>query len=123
MRYINENNMINKEEKIRNILHSVQTISALSDCITIEFYNDLIDYKFKQPILNQKAKRIKEYCDDIKKLATTQTKVIDADYMAYEHSTAMHRLFKWFSIIDAKQINEYMDELERLDALPTKTVN
>lgn len=110
--------MSTKEEKIKNILHSVQTISALAECITIEFQNDLIDYRFKQPILNQKAKRIKEYTEDIKKLCTVHAKVLDEEYMAYEHSVAMHRLFKWFALLDANQINEYMDKLEKLDSLP-----
>lgn len=106
-----------KEKKIKDILHSVQAISALAECITIEFYNDLVDHKFKQPILNQKSKRIKEYADDIKKLCTVHTKVLDKEYMEYEHSVAMHRLFKWFCLLDANQINEYMDRVENINDL------
>ena len=102
-------------KKVKDVLHSVQTISALANCIIIEHQNDLIDSRFKIPVLNQKAKRIREYSEDIKKALLTFTVVKDEDYTNYEHSTAMHRLFKWFALLDAEQINSYMDELESLD--------
>jgi DNA-directed RNA polymerase subunit F len=110
-------------KKVKDVLHSVQTISALANCIIIEHQNDLIDSRFKIPVLNQKAKRIREYSEDIKKAFAAFTVIKDEEYMEYEHSSAMHRLFKWFALLDAEQINSYMDELENLDKKSTEIIN
>lgn len=101
-----------KEEKIKQILKSVQTINALANCIIIEYQVLLVDKPFTSPVLNQKAKRIKEYAEDIKKCYSQYARSLDQEFSDNEHALALWRLFDYFSLMETGQLNRYLDLVE-----------
>lgn len=106
-------------EKTKAILRSVQAINTMADLVLIEYQNYLADKPFKLPILNQKAKRIKEDALGIKKELNRLAKVKDAEETE-DHALQMTRLVKFFSTMRVQQLEEYMDKLEMI---PTVDVN
>ena len=101
-------------EKTKRILNHIQTIAVLTDCIDIEYNNDLVDEKFKDKALSNHNRRIKESISQIKSSLSFRYKVQDRDFMTYEHATQVHRLFTYFSTMDTKQLTELMDGFEKL---------
>lgn len=101
------------EEKHRQILHHVQTITSLAQLITIEYQNSLVDTRFKIPIVNNKARRIISDAKDIIKAFNNIVKAKDEDFLEYDHAIQMHRVFKYFSVMDVKQVEQFMDLLEK----------
>lgn len=108
-----------KEEKIKDILRSIQTINTLADLIIIEYHHDLADKPFKLPVLNQKAKRIKQDAEDIKKQLNTLAKIKDLEE-SENHGYQMYRLIKMFSTMDINQLEGFLDKAE---LLPTIEIN
>lgn len=105
--------VITDENKIRQVLHHVQTITALAQLITIEYHSALVDVKFKNPIANQKASRIHNDAKDIIKAFDNLVRVKDQEFMEYEHAVQMHRMFKFFSVMDCSQLERFMDAVEK----------
>lgn len=105
--------------KIKRILHHCQTIGMLADCIGIEFQQDLVDAKFKDPRINNHARKIKESIAQIKLSLASKVKVLDREFMEYEHSTECHRMLSYISTMDTNQLkslNDGFEELERKNA-------
>lgn len=101
------------EEKTKEILRSVQAINTLADLIIIEYYHELADKPFKLPVLNQKAKRIKQDAEDIKNQLNTLANVTDKEETEL-HGYQMWRLVKLFATMDIRQLEAYLDKIELL---------
>lgn len=110
---------MNKEEQTKVILRSVQAIHTMADLVLIEYQQILADKPFKLPVLNQKAKRIKQDAEDIKKQLNTISRVKNEEETEL-HSLAMWRLVHFFSTMDLRQLEGYLD---RLEELPSVDVN
>lgn len=104
-------------EKERRILKHVQTMGVLANCMEIEMFNDLVDYKAKDPTINNHIRRLKESIQQIKKGLSFKYRVIDRDHMENDHSIQMHRLFNYFSIMDTDQLTRILDQYEEYDKL------
>lgn len=103
-----------ENNKTYNIVRSMQVLLDLSHCIQLEWQNYMPDNKFKNPIMNQKAKRIREDAEDIKRLCMQAVKMKEEkDFVEIEHPYALLRVFRYFSNVDTNQINEYIDKLEQ----------
>lgn len=105
--------MTDKSQKIKNVLKSVQTINFLADLILMEYQQELVSKPYSLPVMNQKAKRIKQDAIDIKKELNRIAKVIHPDETE-EHMFEMHRVMSYFSLMSVVQLKEFMDKIELL---------
>lgn len=102
-------------DKEKRILNHVQNMSVLATCMDIEFHNDLVDYKFKEPTMNNHIRRIRESLEQIKKGLSFKYKVTDREFMTYVHAGAVYRVFDYFSTMDTDQLNSIMDGFDELE--------
>ena len=98
-----------QEERIYPILKSVHTIGVLAEMIGIEYQNDMVDTKFKQPTTNQHAGRIRESVKQIGKDLAFQFKVQDRNALSYDHAIELHRLVSHFIDLGVERTKEFMD--------------
>ena len=104
-------------EKQSELLKSVHHIGVFARLIQIEFENDLVDSKFKQPIINQHAKRIKESAEQIKKALNSPNNpfyVKSQEYMDYEYTLQLYRVFDFFTDMGLEKITEFADGMYKL---------
>jgi len=78
----------------------------------IEYFSDLVDFRFKEPNMNNHIRRIKESLEQIKKGLNFKYKVKDRELMNIDHPVQVHRLFTFFSTMDTTQLTELMDAYE-----------
>ena len=104
---------MNKKEKELEILRSVSSIHTLADLVLIEYQQFLCEKPFSMPVLNQKAKRIKQDAEDIKKHLYILVNVKDKEE-SEEHMLQMSRLVRLFSTMDVRQLTSYLDKIEEL---------
>lgn len=104
---------MNKQEKEKEILRSVSSIHTLADLILIEYQQFLCEKPFAMPILNQKARRIKQDAEDIKKQLYTLVNIKDKEETE-EHVLEMTRLVKLFSTMHLTQLRAFLDKVEQL---------
>ncbi len=102
------------EQRVYNILQSVQIMQVLSEAIKIEFQSELIDTDLKNPAINQHAKRIKESASAIQIHLTGLVKNKDKEYFSYEYAVEMHRVIKHFVGMDINQVREFMDGVDEI---------
>lgn len=96
------------------ILKSVQIIGVLSHLIQIEYQSRLVDVRFKQPAVNNNARKIKEAAEQIQKDLAFQFKLKDREQMQYEHSIELWRVFDHFAELTTEQIREFMDGVDKV---------
>ena len=102
-------------EKEKRILRHVQTMSVLTTCMEIEMFSDLIDYRAKDPNINNHIRRLKESLQQIRKGLSFKYKILDRDLMENEHGAQMHRLFSYFSTMHTQQLTDIVDAYEKYD--------
>lgn len=105
-------------EKQADLLKSVHIIGVCARLIQIEFANDLVDTKFKQPLVNQHAKRIAESSQQIKSALNSPHmpfKVKSQEYMDYDYALQMHRIISYFTDMGLEKITEFADGLDKLE--------
>lgn len=107
---------MNKKEKELEILRSVSSIHTLADLIIVEYFQCLVEKPFSMPILNQKAKRIKQDAEDIKKQLYNLVNIKDKEE-SEEHMLQMSRLVRLFSTMDVRQLTSYLDKIEELPVI------
>lgn len=107
---------MNKEEKTKAVLKSVQTINFLADLILIEYQQELVEKPYSLPVLNMKAKRIKQDATDIKKELSRIARVLHPEETE-EHMFEMWRVMNYFSLMSVVQLKDFMD---RIEALPSE---
>lgn len=104
-------------EKQSDLLKSVHIIGVCARLIEIEYANDLIDTKFKQPLINQHSKRIKESAEQIKKALNSPNNpfhVKSKDYMDYEYSLQLYRVIDFLTDMGLEKITEFADGMDKL---------
>lgn len=104
-------------EKEQRILRHVQVMSVLASCMEIEYMNDLVDMRWKDPNMNNHIRRIKESLEQIKKGLNFKYKIKDKELMTIDHPVQVHRLFNYFSTMDTTQLSELMDAYEEYDKI------
>lgn len=102
-------------EKEQRILQHCQTMGVLANCIEIEFMQDLVDARWKDPNLNNHVRKLKESLRQIKLGLAYKFKVKDQELMDNELSPQVHRLFKYFSTMDVNQLRDIIDAYEAYD--------
>ncbi len=102
-------------EKEKRILRHVQTMSVLTTCMQVEYMQDIVDARFKDPNMNNHIRRIKESLEQIRKGLSFKYKVIDRDFMENEHGLVMHRLFTYFSTMETSQLDSIITAYEAYD--------
>lgn len=100
------------DEKKARILTSVQLINLCAEIIAIEYQNDLVDSRFKQPAINNHSRRIKEGAQAIKTHLTSLATNKDKDFFNYDYSVEMHRLITQVLQMPAEQLRGINDQLE-----------
>ena len=98
-------------QKQYEILRSVQLIGTLSKMIEIEFSKHLVDNKFRNPIINNHARRIKESTEQIQKMLM---KPLDNEFFTYEYATNMYEIFEVLATFEADKIIEYNEGLKKM---------
>lgn len=104
----------NKAQAIRN---SVKIIGVLAEMIVVEHQSELVDTTFKNAIVNQKTKRIKQDAVGIIRDLSTNQRVnirfLDSGFIE-DYACELHRVFTFFIGLPIEQIREVMDELYRI---------
>ena len=85
------------------------------DVADIEVQSDLVDARFKNPIVNNHIRRIKESITQVHLSLASMVKSLDYEHSKYDHATQMHRVFKYFSTMDTAQMSDMMDAFETFD--------
>lgn len=96
------------------ILKSVQIMGVLAHLIQIEYQTRICDLKFKQPSVNNHARKIKESTEQIQKDLAFQFKLKDREQMAYEHSVELWRVFDHFCKLTTEEVRDFMDGVDEL---------
>lgn len=107
---------MDRKQKELEILRSVSSIHTLADLIIVEFQQVLCEKPFRMGTLNQKAKRIKQDAEDIKKQLYALVNVKDKEE-SEEHMLQMSRLVRLFSTMHVEQLTSYLDKIEELPVL------
>lgn len=104
-------------EKKARIYKSVQFMAVMADVIKMEHCSDAIDAEFKNPQVNQFAKRIIADCKAIqfhlKHNDRVKIEFKDLDFIE-EYAGELYRVFHFFIGLPLSQIKEVMDELHKI---------
>jgi hypothetical protein len=104
------------EKKLR-IYKSVQFMAVMAEVIKLEHCTDLIDADFKNPRMNQFAKRIADDCQAIqfhlKHNDRVKIEFKDLDFIE-EYAGELYRVFHFFIGLPKSQIKEVMDNLHEI---------
>ena len=98
-------------QKQYDILRSVQLIGVMAQMIEIEFSKHMVDNKFRNPIINNHSRRIKESAEQIRKLLM---KPLDNEFFTYEYATNMYEIFETLATFEAEKIIEYNEGLKKI---------
>lgn len=104
------------EEAILNLLEHVQFIGTAAEMIKIEHMSRLVDHRFKNPVLNNHAKKIKESAAMIQTHLSSLTYNKDREFFEYDYAVQLHRVLKHFIGLSVQQVEEFMDSVEKLQA-------
>ena len=104
-------------EKIARIYKSVQFMAVMSEVIKLEHCSEAIDAEFKNPQLNQFAKRIAADCKAIqfhlKHNDRVKIEFKDLEFIE-EYAGELYRVFHFFIGLPLDQIKEVMDNLHEI---------
>lgn len=102
------------DKKIARIYKSVQFIAVMAELIKMEHLSDLVDSRFKNPVVNQFAKRIKNDANEIQFHLKKNDKVMiefqDIDFIE-NYAAELCRVFHFFIGIPFSQIKTVMDSI------------
>ncbi|HEY4326136.1 MAG TPA: hypothetical protein VGN20_19255 [Mucilaginibacter sp.] len=102
------------EKKRQDVVNSIKIIGVLAEMIKVEHQSELVDSTFKNAIVNQKAKRIKEDAIGIIRDLSTNQRVnirfLDDNYIE-DYACELHRVFTFFVGLPLDQVKEAMDNL------------
>lgn len=104
-------------EKQADLLKSVHHIGVFARLIELEYANDLVDTKFKQPLINQHSKRIRESAEQIKKALNSPNNpfhVKSQEYMDYDYTLQIYRVMDFLTDMGLEKITEFANELEKM---------
>lgn len=99
-------------EKEKAVLDYVQFVAFCAEMIKIEFQMDMCDIRFKNPTINNHAKRIIESAEAISRSLTSISTQSDRESFTYNDSLEFHRIIKHFSMYPSSKIGELMDLIE-----------
>lgn len=102
-------------KKAQALFLSMQTTAILAELISIEYHNVLIDTKFKNPAINQHAKRIKESSEAIRLHLAALLDTKDREFFAYDYCVELSVLFKFFTTMPLEQIQDTIKQIEELN--------
>lgn len=113
--------MKHSEEKIKEIVGSMQTILALANMIEMEWWQLMPEFKTKLGGINQRCKRLKEDANAIKQHCYTLVKYKEEkDYVDIEHPAELYRSIKLMATIHTPNLREFNDKLEALPTIEIK---
>ena len=99
------------EEKKARIYSSVQFMAVMAEMIKLEYMSDMVDAYFKNPIVNNFAKRISSDAKDIQANLRRNEKVMinfqDLEFIE-EYAAELLQLFHFFIELPLSQIKEIM---------------
>jgi hypothetical protein len=101
------------EVRKARILKSVTMMAVMAEVIKMEYIQDM-DTRFKNPLVNNFANRIRQDAEAIQiHLKTNQNvniKFLDQNFVE-EYAAELHRVFHFFVGIPLSQIKDIMDQL------------
>ena len=111
-----KNKVIVTPDKAVRIVKSLQLFYILAELIKMEYYNDLVDAHFKNPAINQHAKRIKESAVAIQVHVASVLKQNTAGNLdaTTEYIGELYRLLDHFVGMDIESITEFLDGIDDL---------
>lgn len=101
-------------ERLYPILKSTHMIGVLAEIIKVEHRDRIFDTKFKQPLLNNHAKRILESANQIQLDLRAKFDCMKREELTYEHALQLHRLLDHFIDIGIERTTEFMDGLDKM---------
>lgn len=104
------------EEAVANLLEHVQLIGLSAEIIKIEYQSRLVDTRFKNPNINNHAKRIKESANMIQTHLASLTYNKDREFFEYEYCVQLHRVLKHFMQLRIDQLETFMEGIEKMQA-------
>lgn len=99
-------------QKEKRVLEYVQFVALCAEMIKIEWQMEAIDIRFKNPTINNHAKRIIESANQISKALSSISENTDRDGFMYDSSLQFYRAVKHFSLYPSDKIEELMDLIE-----------
>lgn len=106
------------EEKRYRLFKNLCNIDQLCELIIIYYYNSIADTRFRNPRIEDKAKKIKEFANSIKckeLKGAIKLKEDYADQMQNEHAVELWRVMDYFSFMPTDKIREFMDGVEKME--------
>lgn len=100
-------------EKEKRVLDYVQFVALCAEMIKIEWQCEAIDWRFKNPVINNHARKIIESAEQISRSLSSISFNTDREEFAYNTSLQVHRLLKHFSQYPVEKLEELMDIIEK----------
>lgn len=101
------------EQKQFDIVRSIQMIGVMAKMIDVEFHQHIVDTKFRNPIINNHARKIKESTEQIIKLLTQSGALLkDQEKFDYEYVLNLYKIFEHVTQMSYEQISEQVKRLE-----------
>lgn len=101
-------------KQMEKFFKSTQIMLSMIGVAEIERQIHLIDYRFKNPNLNNHMKRVREGLEAVKNHFGNFVQLKDKEEFDYEFTIELHRLFSFFIGLSTGQLREYADGLEEL---------
>lgn len=101
-------------ERLYPILKSTHMIGVLAEIIKVEHQSALVDTRFKNPNLNNHAKRILDSANQIQLDLRAKFDCMKREELTYEHALQLHRLLDHFIDIGIERTTDFMDGLDKM---------
>lgn len=109
---IPKNKVIYTPEKEKRVLEYIQFVAVCAEMIKVEWQQELIDIRFKSPVINNHARRIIESAEQITKSLSSISFNTDREEFLYNSTLQCHRLLKHFMAYPVEKIDELMNLIE-----------
>lgn len=100
-------------EKEAKVLAYIQFVALCAEMIKIEYQMDMCDIRFRNPVINNHAKRIIESAEAIGRSLTSISSQSDREGFMYNDALEFHRIVRHFSDYPSSKISQLMDLIEK----------
>ena len=100
------------QEKAEEVFASIQRMTMFFELARIEEQVFLFDHRFRNPVMNNHIKRIRESLQALEKESGRLITSKDTEYFKYEHTPLLHVIFKAYMFQDKRFLEEVVNQLE-----------
>lgn len=101
-------------EKAQQVFHSIQSMSVLTELLSIEGHVYLVDHKFNDPFLNNHLKRLKDSIGAIQNHLGKKITARDEEFFKYEHCSLLYSVVKFFMFQQKEELEDTLNQIEEL---------